>query len=57
MYGNLKAIRSRLQDYPYKPPDYRHTEEFLGLVMIIICYKPEGNQTGKPAHMDRQMDR
>ncbi len=38
-YKIIKADQLHLQDYLHKPPEYRHTNIFLGLVMTIICPK------------------
>ena len=39
----LKADRPHPQDYPPNSPDYRHTDRFLRLVMVLPCPKHDGN--------------
>ncbi len=39
----LGAHRLHPQDYLYKPPDYKDTHRFLGMVIVILCPKVEGN--------------
>ncbi len=38
-----KADQPRMWDYPPKPPDYRHTEKFIGLAITILCSNFGGN--------------
>ncbi len=34
-----------LLNYPHKPPDYRRTNNFLELVIAILCTKSQGNRS------------
>ncbi len=39
----LKADRPHPRDYPPMPPDYRHTDQTLGLVTTTLYSECEGN--------------
>ncbi len=43
MFLKLKADRLHRRDYPHKARDHRHTDKFLGLVMVFLYSKLEGN--------------
>ena len=36
-YPSLKADRLYAQDYPYKPSDYRHTDNVCALVIVLLA--------------------
>ncbi len=47
--------RLRMQDHPHKPPDYRHTDKFIGLILFNSQMVKAGEQKTN-TWIDRQMD-
>ncbi len=39
----LNTDRPHLRDYLHTSPDYRHTDDYFGVVMILLCSEFEGN--------------
>ena len=37
LFPNLKADRLHLRNYPQMPTDYRHTDKYLRLVMVVVA--------------------
>ena len=48
-YNEVHALYECPWDYPHMPPDYRHLDQYPGLVMDILCSKLEGNESRSKA--------